>query len=235
VAPAGSNPKAMLPGIVLQHEPSGPPARFAAWLERRSIPYEVRRVWEDGPGAEPAQHAWVCSLGSDQTPGRPGAPAWVQEEIDFLRGALAADVAVLGLCFGGQALAAAADARIAAADPPEVGWLTIDSDDPSRVPRGPWLHFHYDQLVLPRDATELARSPAGTAAFRLGPHLGLQFHPEATPEIAEGWAITERRTLARIGIDSARLAAEGRRRGAAAGAAADQLFDAWWAELPHAS
>ena len=222
----------MRPGVVLQHEPSGPPARLAEWLEGRSIAYETRRVWEQGVLTDPSALAWICSLGSDQTPGRPGAPAWVEEEVGFLRRAVAEGVPVLGLCFGAQALAAAAGARIGAADPPEVGWFEIDSSDEERIPRGPWLHFHYDQLMLPAGASELARSGAGTAAFRLGPHLGLQFHPEATPEIADGWAEAEHGTLARLGIDRGGLARAGERCGEPAAAAARRLFDAWWSEVP---
>lgn len=221
----------MRPGLILQHEPSGPPAGFGAWLDRRSIPYEVHRAWTDEPLGDPRGHAWVCTLGSDQTPGRPGSPEWVGAEIDYLRRALRQEIPVLGLCFGGQALAAAAGAKVAASDPPQVGWISVESDDPGSVPAGPWLHFHYDQLLLPRAANELARSPAGTAAFRLGPHLGVQFHPEASAAIADRWAEAEAGTLARIGVDPEDLARDGRRCEAAAAAAAERLFDSWWAAL----
>jgi GMP synthase-like glutamine amidotransferase len=215
------------PGLILQHEPSGPPARLADWLERNSIPYDLRLVADDGLPADPAELPWICSLGSDQTPGVPG-PDWVEAEIDFLRRAIDADTPVLGLCFGGQALATAAGARVAAAEPPQVAWMEVESDDPDRIPPGPWLHFHYGQLRLPAGATELARAPAGTSAFELGPHLGLQFHPEATRSIADGWATAEAGTLTRLGIDIAELSAAGARTEEAAATAADRLFDAWW-------
>ncbi|MEO7197974.1 MAG: hypothetical protein ABIZ50_05825 [Solirubrobacterales bacterium] len=160
-------------GLVIQHEPSGPPARFGDWLVERSIPFEIRRVWDEWPAADPSEYPWICSLGSDQTPGRPGAPEWVAAEVEFLSRALAENVPVLGLCFGGQALAAAAGARIGAADPPGVGWHSVESHDEVRIPAGPWLHFHYDQLLLPIEAEELAREgqrngeAAGRAARQL--------------------------------------------------------------------
>jgi GMP synthase-like glutamine amidotransferase len=216
------------PGVVLQHERSGPPARFGQWLEQRSIPFETRLVAEDGLPADPAELPWICALGSDETPGTPGRPGWVDEEIGFLRRAIEADTPVLGLCFGGQALAAAAGARVAAADPPQVDWIEVETSDPDRIPAGPWLHFHYFQLHLPTGARELAHAPAGTAAFELGPHLGLQFHPEATAAIADGWAAAEAATLLRLGIDLAGLAESGRAAEPAAAEAADRLFDAWW-------
>ena len=222
----------MPPGVILQHEASGPPARFTDWLRERSIPFDVRRVDEEGPPPDAGSMPWICSLGSAATPDTPGAPDWVAAEVGFLAEAIDAATPVLGLCFGGQALAAAAGAAVATSDPPEVAWIEIESADAERIPAGPWLHFHYAQLSLPAGARELARSPAGTAAFELGPHLGLQFHPEATRQIADGWAAEERETLQRLGIEPARLAAEGRSAEAASLAAAHRLFDAWWAGLP---
>lgn len=219
------------PGLILQHGEDGPAALFGEWLERRGIPYRVQRVWEDGLPEDPTAYPWICSLGSEYTPAKRGAPAWVDAEVQHLREALAAEVPILGLCFGGQALAHAAGAAVGPAEPAEVGWLEIETSVPEVIPRGPWLHFHYDQLALPEGATELARSTAGTAAFRLGSSLGLQFHPEATAAIANGWAASEADRLPAIGIDPDQFAAEGRERGAAARAAAEKLFDAWWRSL----
>jgi len=210
------------------HEDAAPPALFADWCERRGIPYVIERVWEDGTPPDPADYPWICSLGSEHSPGKEGAPSWVDEEVEFLRRALAADVPILGLCFGGQALAAAGGADVAPAEPAEIGWFEIETDAPAAVPAGPWLYFHYDQFELPDGATELARSPAGTAAFRLGSSLGLQFHPESTPAIADRWAAGEPEQVAAAGSTPEAVAEEGRRSGAAAAAAAAELFDRWW-------
>ncbi|MFN8113380.1 MAG: hypothetical protein U0R51_09265 [Solirubrobacterales bacterium] len=221
----------MEPGLILQHEEGGPPALFADWCERRSIRFEIRRVWEDGLPETPAGLPWICALGSDHSPAETGAPPWVAAEVEFLRAALDADVPVLGLCFGGQALAAAGGAQVGPADPPEVGWIEVDTDDPAAVPPGPWLHFHYDQLAVPPGGEELARSAAGPAAFRIGRSLGLQFHPEGTPEIADAWTLVDEERLLPLGISPSAVAIQGRERAAAAAAAADVLFDAWWAQL----
>ncbi len=218
----------MNPGLILQHEEGGPPALFAEWCESRGVPYRVQRVWEDGLPAEAGGLPWICALGSDHSPGAEGAPRWVDEEVAFLSRALEAGVPILGLCFGGQALAAAAGAPIAPADPPEVGWLEIETGDPDRIPAGPWLHFHYDQLAVPDGAEELARSAAGPAAFALGRSLGLQFHPEGTPEIADAWTVTDEERLVPLGISPSAVAIEGRESAAAAAAAAEVLFDRWW-------
>lgn len=218
-------------GLILQHEADAPAGHLADWLEDRGIVHAVLPVWESPLPDDPSAYAWVCSLGSEHTPGRESSPAWVEREVSFLRRAIEADVPVLGLCFGGQALAAAAGGGVHPAEPAEVGWIEVETTDPDRIPRGPWLHFHYDQLELPAGAVELASSPAGTAAFELGPHLGLQFHPETTPEIAEGWARAENATLRRLGISTEELAEQAKRSGGGARADARRLFDAWWSRL----
>ncbi len=181
--------------------------------------------------AGPAEYGWICALGADETPHRDGNPEWVDAEIAFLRSALDAGVPILGLCFGAQALACAAGGGVAPAAPAEVGWLPVETTDPALIPPGPWLHFHYDQLELPPGAVELARSPAGPAAFRSGRSLGVQFHPEATPAIADAWARAEVAELAAIGVTPEGVAEQGRRSGAEAAASANRLFDGWWAGL----
>ena len=219
------------PGLILQHEENGPAGHFADWLADNGIEHSIHHAWEHEPPSDPGRFGWICTLGSDQTPGRPTAPPWVDAEVGFLREALDDEVPILGLCFGGQALAAAAGGSVAPADPPEVGWIEIETDDPERVPPGPWLHFHYDQLAMPPGAIEIARSPAGTAAFELGRNLGLQFHPEVTPEIANGWAESERETLQRLGISAEEVAAAAKQSGEGARRDAHRLFDSWWAWL----
>ena len=65
----------MEPGLILQHEESGPPALFAEWCERRGIAYEIRRVWEDGLPDAPDGLPWICALGSEHSPAEQDAPS----------------------------------------------------------------------------------------------------------------------------------------------------------------
>lgn len=218
------------PALVLQHEASTPADLLGEWLAERGVAHVTIPVWEQGPPEDPTAWAWICSLGSDQTPGRPGAAAWVNAEVAFLRAALAADIPVLGLCFGGQALAVAAGGSVHPAEPPAAGWAEVETTDPGLIPAGPWLHFHYDQLEPPPAATVLARSPAGPAAFRLRRSLGLQFHPETGPAVVAGWAESEREHLTGLGIDPASVAAGGERLGPLPRELAFALFDRWYAE-----
>jgi GMP synthase-like glutamine amidotransferase len=207
------------PVLVRQHVESAPPGLLAEWLDARGIPYEVSRSWEDGAAPDPGAYAFVVSLGHTSGPGDTHDPR-VVEELELLRTAVASDVPVLGLCFGGEALAAVLGARVERSPTPELGWREIETDDPAAIPPGPWLEWHFERFSTPPGAAELARTGAATQAFRLGPHLAVQFHPEATVEIVEGWAEHD-------GVEVSLDASPERR--AAARDAAFRLFDAFLA------
>ena len=210
------------PGLILQHAHTGPPGRLGAWADDRGVPYEVARSWESLPD-DPADYGWIASLGSAHSANATD-PEWIAAEISLLGRAVAAEVPVLGLCWGGQALSVALGGSVGPAPAHEKGWLAIVSVDPA-IPAGPWLHYHTEIFTVPDGAVELARSPAGPAAFRSGPHLGLQFHPEADGEMAHVWAAKDPDQTER---SVAELDAESERWDAPAGTLAEQLFDAWW-------
>ncbi len=214
------------PGVILQHGPDGPSGLLGDFLAREGLEHRVVAVWET-PAAELTDAGWVVSLGSECSAGGT-EPAWVLAELNALRAAVAAQVPVLGLCFGGQALALALGGGLRRTDVPEIGWVAIQSDDPE-IPQGPWAQYHYEVLEVPPGAQELARSPGGPAAFRAGPHLGVQFHPEVTVEQMNEWLATD----PDLPPDFDRAAAErdAARYGPAASEQAERLFAAWFARL----
>jgi GMP synthase-like glutamine amidotransferase len=211
------------PGLILQHGPAGPPDLLGEWLREREIPYEVHRAWKAPPPPVEGR-PFVASLGSADSAG-PGGPPWVAGELEAMRRAVDAAVPVLGLCFGGQTLALALGGGVERADEPEIGWLEIETDDDS-VPAGPWAQYHYEVIRLPPGARKLARTAAGPAAFRLGPHTGVQFHPEVTPERMSTWIRMARSLPA--GITPELIDEQGARHGAGARGQAWRLFDGWW-------
>ena len=210
-------------GLILQHSENGPPGRLARWLDARAIGYDVHRSWESDPDLDPTDYGFVASLGSVHS-ATDADPGWIPVEIEFLRRAVESRVPVLGLCWGGQALAVALGGRVGPALIPEKGWLAIVSADPA-IPAGPWLHYHSEVFTVPPGALELARSPAGPAAFGTGPHLAVQFHPEAGAEVAARWAARdpEQTDASRVA-----LAEQAARWDAAAEPMAVELFDGWW-------
>jgi GMP synthase-like glutamine amidotransferase len=214
------------PALIFQHGRLGPPARVAEWLDERGIPYVVHRAGEDPPVA-PRDFAVVISLGSQHSAGG-SDPGWVPAEIAALRAAVEADVPVLGLCFGGQALSLALGGGIDVLDRPEIGWFAVETVDGGVVPSGPWLMWHTEQMRVPPGGVELARSPAGPAAFSVGPHLAVQFHPEVDVERVAAWAERDEH-LAAAGLTPFDVVAQSEIHAPAAREQAFRLFDRWLA------
>ena len=81
----------------------------------------------------------------------------------------------------------------------------------------------------------MAHTADAVQAFRLGPHLGVQFHPESTVEIVADWAGADTENLAKLGIEDGRdLLASSPEREDAARESAFRLFDAFLAGVDSA-
>ena len=214
-------------GLILSHGEPGDAGLLGQWLDEHGRGYEVREV-SAGPMPRLDDVAFLVSLGSEESATDAGL-RWVVEEIALMREARARGIPVLGLCFGGQALSLALGGEVTRASTPQIGWFTL-SHLTGDVPAGPWFHWHYEHFGLPPGAEPLAQGARGLAAFRAGPHLGVQFHPEVTTDAISWWSRASDE-LARFGIDPAALVAESERRAPAARARAWTLFDAWWARI----
>lgn len=151
---------------------------------------------------------------------------WVPTELKMLREAHDHSVPVLGICFGGQMLAAAHGGSVSRSAVPEIGWADIDSDDEALVPSGSWFHWHYDQWQLPQDAQEVARNAKSSQAFSLGRNLAVQFHPEMSSEILASWMSTGgAEEIDKFGLDLEELVRQTAGRDAANRERAHRLVD----------
>jgi GMP synthase-like glutamine amidotransferase len=165
--------------VVIRHHDLDSAGFIGAAFEARGAELSVTLFPKESlPALDGINH--VVVLGAvwsvyDDSPGR----AWIADELAWLRRADEAGVPVLGICFGAQALAAAFGGHVEAAERKEIGWAMVDSYDPGLIPPGPWLEFHSDRCLPPRQARVLARNDVGVQAFSLGRHLAVQFHPEA--------------------------------------------------------
>jgi GMP synthase-like glutamine amidotransferase len=165
---------------------------------------------KEGPLPDLAGVAHIVVLGSTSSVYDDGeARGWIEEDLAWLRRADAAGVPVLGICFGAQLLATAFGGVVEPAGGEEIGWVTIDSADHELIPPGPWLEFHHDRCLPPAQATVLARNALGVQAFRLGRHLGVQFHPEVDGEQFKLWLDSGARAeISAAGGDPGRLLAQ---------------------------
>jgi GMP synthase-like glutamine amidotransferase len=156
--------------------------------------------------------------------------SWISDELALLGRAHDAGVGILGICFGGQALAAALGGAVTRGPFADIGWSTVESDV-SEIAAGPWFQWHFDVFTTPPGATELARSATGPQAFRLGRSLGLQFHPELDPGLLELWMLDDRQQLVDAGIDPDRLLADTERLAVEARPRTAALLDWYLSEI----
>lgn len=152
--------------------------------------------------------------------------SWLLPELDLLRAAHQAGIGILGICFGGQALALALGGAVTAAPEPEIGWYEVQTTAPSLIDAGPWFQYHYDRWQPPPGATTLARTALAPQAFVTGTSLAVQFHPELTLSMLDGWLSNGGYAeLAGLGIDAAALLERTRQLEASSAARAQRLVD----------
>ncbi len=123
--------------------------------------------------------------------------------IGWIAEADAAGVAILAIGTGAHALARALGGDSAPLSRSEQGWISVTSADPEFVATGPWFAWNDRSVSLPAGAELIAESQTGPQAFRIGRHVGVQFHPEAMPELIREWVPRSRRLLDSQGINEA--------------------------------
>jgi GMP synthase (glutamine-hydrolysing) len=210
--------------LFLQHQDDCGPGYLGDRARELGFSVEVADLVRERCPTAPDRFAMVVSLGSDDSVLDDSVP-YLAPERAFLEHAVDSGVPVLGVCFGAQLLATVLGARVHPLDRPEVGWLPVETVDPDVIEPGPWLVWHLDAFECPPGAEQLASTAASVQAFRQGPHLGVQFHPEATPESARAWAAKYEQALAGAGVDRSALLEETDRRRSWSRERASTLFD----------
>ena len=180
--------------LVMQTQDNCSPGLLCDWAQARSISLDVLRVDRWTRLQSPEEYSAGVLLGSDASLTE-GPVDWVARELDWISEADAAGLPLLGICFGAQALAVAFGGTVTRLPVPERAWIELAERDRAVVPAGPRVALHEDAIGLPESATELARNDVGTQAFAVGPHLGVQFHPEATPTDVARWAADKGRHI----------------------------------------
>ena len=137
--------------------------------------------------------------------------SWIADEISYARSLISLGVPVFGICFGGQMLAAALGGTVSRAPIPEVGWVSVASDEPALIDSGPWLEWHFDRFTVPPGVPVVARSATANQAFVSGRTLGVQFHPEVDESVLDAWlSVGDPAELTEAGIDPAPLIEQAR-------------------------
>lgn len=208
--------------LVIVHDPGSDPVLVGDRLRHHG--FELREVMvttevgnpagSAGPDVlgDPTDYDLILPMGSNYSVyDTESIGSWIGDELAFLRSADDADVPVLGICFGSQALAAALGGRVVRAEQHQVGWTPLEVDESWGLPAGPWMQWHFDRFDPPADATVIAEDHVGVQAFTIRRHLGVQFHPEVTHDHLAGWlGMGGAEELERIGLDPDQLLADSR-------------------------
>lgn len=178
---------------VLQHLAAEDIGGMSIWFEARGARLSYTRFHEPDPILpELAGLDLLVIMGGPMSVNDEAELPWLVAEKRFVRAAIEHGVAVLGICLGAQLIASAMGAAVYAGPHKEIGWFPVTGhgcrgegvfDFPGAIEL---FHWHGETFDLPEGATLLASSAAYVnQMFQLGPRvIGLQCHPEMTPEVA---------------------------------------------------
>ena len=184
----------MKPVLILQFMSNDAPAYLGTWLSRHRITSDLRLAASSSGFPDRIDGYSALALLGGAMSANDALP-FLRTAEQLIEQAMQQDIPVLGHCLGGQLMARALGARVAASPAPEVGWHRMDCVASEQTHE--WFgaaathqvfHWHYEAFDLPADASRLASSPqCPNQAFALGPHLGLQFHVEVDAAKVELW------------------------------------------------
>jgi GMP synthase-like glutamine amidotransferase len=214
--------------LVLADEPDAA-GHFGDWASSTGLQLETCVRTAAGVVPDLGGFDFVASMGSKWSVNDRYEIPWIEQELRLLEAAVRSQVPILGVCFGGQMLAQALGGSVEKANEPEIGWVSLASQDEATVPSGLWFEWHYDNINPPPSVEIICRNQSGVQGFRYGCGLGLQFHPEVTVEIVEEWCRESSEQLQESGIDRNALISRTAERQRSARVRAHQLFDAFLA------
>lgn len=189
--------------LVVQHTTVCPPGRVGDWLVEAGCTLDVVRPYAgEAQPDDLSGHAGLVVLGGEMGAYDDQIAPWLPATRALLAQAVTHQVPTLAICLGHQLLAVAAGGRVATSPTgqqggtPAVGLLPAASSDPlfAEVTADAVApHWNNDIVAeLPPGAVELARTPAGVQAMRIGPVVwGVQFHPEVDAALVQPWAAAD--------------------------------------------
>jgi GMP synthase-like glutamine amidotransferase len=183
--------------LVIQHAACEPPGAYEAEMLARGIACESIQLDRGTPMPDWRAFDAVVAMGGPMGANDDEQLPWLAREKQQLAEAIHAGVPYWGVCLGAQLLAACLGARVYRGERPEIGiygdveLTQAARHDPvfARAPqRITTLQWHADTFELPPGARLLASSPAyANQAFAWGRAYGVQFHIEASAELAATW------------------------------------------------
>ncbi|HEV3325269.1 MAG TPA: type 1 glutamine amidotransferase [Puia sp.] len=200
----------------LQHVSFETPGLLIGLIREKGHSLRTTALYREEPLPATADFDGLIIMGGPMSIHDEDVHSWLRAEKELIAAAIREGKKVLGICLGAQLIAAALGARVYPNLQKEIGFWPVQWTEagvsPGLGPRaavgGPggaragealFFHWHGETFDLPAGAVLLASTPACVnQAFRFGDKvLGIQFHPEVTPEIIremveqEGWELVE--------------------------------------------
>ena len=231
----------MLPIAVLQNDKSVPPGLLIESLEVRRAPYSLIEVFRDAPLPDLREVAGVVILGGHMGAYEEQDYPFLAEEKNLVRVAVQRGLPLLGICLGCQIIADALGGSAYRVEPQEAGLVDLEltsagrRDAVGRAITGPMVAWHHDSWDLPPGGALLATSDQYPQVFRAGSAIGVQYHPETTPEILAGWLERDGASLEEIGMDPGRFLTATLANQSHLRKRAGALFSAWISEVETAA
>lgn len=199
--------------LVVQHTATETPGWLAEWLPAAGLALDILRPYAGDPLPSSLGSDALIVLGGPMGAYDDEVAPWLPATRELLRSGVARSVPVLGVCLGGQLLAAACGGSVVRGrSGPEIGVGEVSLSAaagadglfgvlPTAVPV---LQWHYDEIAeLPAGAVRLAQSRVyRNQAFRVGDRAwGLQFHLETPVSMVAGWACNDAAEVRAAGLD----------------------------------
>lgn len=210
--------------LFVQHQADAPPGLVGDRLAGLGATLDVVEAHAERL-PDPAGFDLVVPLGSSDSAADESV-TYLRREWSLLERAVEIGTPVFGICFGAQLLCRVLGGHVdRMPDGPELGWTTVETTDPDLIAPGPWLTWHSDRAEPGPGSVRVARSRRCTQAFVHGPHVGVQFHPEATVESVRAWAAPYADALDRAGLAPETVVSETRERTGTGYRLTDELVD----------
>lgn len=247
----------MNPVAIVRHSLHTGAGYFATFLERHQIAWQLIAI--DRGDALPDSLDRFSGLALMGGPMSVNDPLpWVAPLCALIREAVDRDRPLIGHCLGGQLISKALGGTVGRSPAPEIGWhhvrrvrqVSADSAPRNSLATGAhWLgdlpdvltvfQWHNETFSIPPGAVALLRGDACTnQMYAIGPHLGMQFHPEMTPSMIADWCaawgdeFAARESRAATVQTPAEILADVPDRLAQMRQLTDRLYSAWISGLP---
>lgn len=207
--------------LALMNDRTAPPARVGQWLADAGVDVDVLDLTSGAsvPAGLPEGYSGLLPLGGGMGATDDHVADWLKPERELLAHAAEVGYPVLGLCLGGQLLAAALGGDVHLGDRPELGIcdveVTTEATEDRLFATLPGIaavpQFHRDGIfAAPPGAVVLATSPDyPVQGFRAGEAAwGVQFHPEIDADIMFDWLRDEADIVRALGADPAEVVTE---------------------------